>query len=341
MMTKAMKKELLKINDLSIAYNTPRGKLHAVRNVNLTVHENEVVALIGESGCGKTTLCLSIVQLDEDNAQLLNGEINYYKDGEVKILTQMSERDIKIIRWQEIALMFQASQSVFNPVIKIKEHFIDTVKAHDNGYSRKVIIDKSKNLLSKMQLDADRVLNSYAHELSGGMKQRALIALSFILDPKIVIFDEPTTALDVLTQRKIIDLLRLIKEEYDFSIIIITHDLAIAAELADKVATMYAGQIVENGKTEDIFYSPSHPYSYGLINAVPKLISDKCEGDLSSIPGSPPDLIDIENKCQFSPRCNFATEECFRDEPTIIKVGESHFVACYNYKNVPPIRRDN
>jgi peptide/nickel transport system ATP-binding protein len=191
------------------------------------------------------------------------------------------------------------------------------------------------DLLKFVQLDPGRVISAYPHELSGGMRQRALLAISLLLDPQILILDEPTTALDILTQRTIISLLRRLKEERHFTMIFISHDLAIAAELADRVATMYAGRVVEIGQTKDIFYRPRHPYTLGLIRAVPTVIGGFEE--LSSIQGSPPDLVNLPTGCKFHPRCPFATERCKQEEPELDKVGEGHFAACWHW---PEVQRD-
>jgi len=188
------------------------------------------------------------------------------------------------------------------------------------------------DLLRFVQLDPDRVINAYPHELSGGMRQRTLLAMSLLLDPQILILDEPTTALDILTQRTIIDLLRQLKEQQRFTMIFISHDLAIAAELADRVATMYAGRVVELGSVADIFYRPAHPYTLGLIRAVPTVTGGFEE--LSSIPGSPPDLIKLPSGCKFHPRCPFATERCREEEPELETVGENHQAACWHWEQV-------
>ena len=198
-------------------------------------------------------------------------------------------------------MVFQSALNAFNPVLKVWDQVWDTAKAH-NWNNRSEVRERFLELLRFVQLDPDRVIDAYAHELSGGMRQRTLLAIALLLDPQILILDEPTTALDILTQRTIIDLLRRLKEDLHFTMIFISHDLAIAAELADRVATMYAGQVVELGPVSDIFYRPRHPYSLGLIRAVPTVTG--AFEELSSIPGSPPDLINLPSGCKFHPRCN-------------------------------------
>lgn len=325
----------LKVSNLSITYKTPRGILHAVRNASFEAREKENIVFIGESGCGKTTLCTSLVGMQPINATPISGTVKYLGEDREYSILEMSDKQLSEIRWKDIAMMFQASQNAFNPVILMKEHFVDTAQSHLTGQSRKTILDKSRKLLELVRLDADRVLNSYPHELSGGMKQRALLALSFLLDPKVIIFDEPTTALDVLTQRYIIDILRDLREQFAFCMLFITHDLSIAAELADTVVTMYAGQIVEKAPVREIFRSPKHPYTAGLIQAVPTLSGT--HEDLKSIPGTTPDLVDMAAGCQFAPRCRFATELCLKDEPQLSEVGPNHVTACHHHEQIPPI----
>jgi peptide/nickel transport system ATP-binding protein len=228
-------------------------------------------------------------------------------------------------------MVFQSALNSFNPVLKVWDQILDTAKAH-NLNNRTIVREKAIDLLRFVQLDPERVINSYPHELSGGMRQRVLIALSLLLEPKILILDEPTTALDILTQRNIIELLRIIKEDMGLSMVFISHDLSLAAELADRVATMYAGAIVELGNVNDIFYRPRHPYTLGLIKAVPTVSSSFRE--LYSIPGSPPDLINLTPGCKFYPRCEYKIKDCERIEPTLVEVESGHFVACHRQKEI-------
>ncbi len=323
----------LEVSHLSVEYVTGRGRLKAVRNASFTAYEGESIVFIGESGCGKTTLCTSLVGMLPRNAIPRAGSVTYHSDTREYNILDLADNQLAAIRWKDIVMMFQASQNSFNPVILMKEHFIDTAQAHAPGWSKKAILAKSRQLLELVRLDADRVLESYPHELSGGMKQRTLIALSFLLDPKVIIFDEPTTALDVLTQRYIIDILRDLRDKFSFCMLFITHDLALAAELADVVITMYAGNIVEKGPVKEVFSNPRHPYTAGLIQAVPTLTSS--HEDLRSIPGTTPDLVDMVPGCQFAPRCQYATELCSREEPQLEEVGSNHVTACHHYKTIP------
>lgn len=321
---------LLEIENLSVHFKTERGPLKAVTDASLTINHNESVALIGESGCGKTTLATTIVDILPLNANISNGRILFKKkDGEEVDLLKISKKKLRKILWSQIAMMFQASQSSFNPVKKVRVDYLDTVKAHDSKKSDKEILERASELLKLVMLDDERVLNSFPHELSGGMKQRALLASALLLEPELIILDEPTTALDLLTQQKILYLLNDLKKEHGFSYFFITHDLGIVSELADTVMTMYAGRIIEKAPVVEFFKNPRHPYSYGLIQAIPKLSLDQEE--LSSIPGSPPDLVKESVGCPFYPRCFKRLDKCRESMPEMTPAEhEKHLFACYN-----------
>ena len=321
----------LSLRDVHIVYRSRRGLVQAVRGVDLDLRPGESLALIGESGSGKTTLGLGIMRLLVKTAQISQGEILYRRDGGETSVLALSDEALRKFRWSECSMVFQSALNAFNPVLRVWDQMLDAAKSH--GWTdRQAVRARALEILRFVQLDAERVIDSYPHELSGGMRQRVLIALALLLDPQIVILDEPTTALDILTQRTIIDLLRRMKEEQQFTMLFISHDLAIAAELADRVATMYAGKVIELGSAEDIFYRPRHPYTLGLIRAVPK-VSGSFE-ELSSIPGSPPDLIDLPSGCKFHPRCAFATDKCVQHEPALETVGPGHEAACWHWEQV-------
>ncbi len=322
--------ELLRIENLSVSFKTNRGPLKAVNDVTLSIGENESLGLIGESGSGKTTLATAIINTLPLNADVGSGKIKYQsrRFDEIDLL-KISKKKFREVLWQDIAMMFQASQSSFNPVKKIKVDFMDTFKAHNSGIDEDEVMERSKELLEMVMLDSEKVLNAYPHELSGGMKQRALLALALLLDPKLIILDEPTTALDLLTQEKVVTLLNRLKEKYKFSYLFITHDLSIVTELADTVAVMYAGKIIEKAPVEDFFRNPKHPYSVGLIQAIPRLSMTNTK--LYSIPGSPPDLIEIPVGCPFAPRCERRTEKCVEVMPPLESAGNPlHEFACWH-----------
>ncbi len=325
----------LSIEDLWVEYEVRRGHVKAVRGVTLDLRPEESLALIGESGCGKTTLGLALVRLLVKAARITEGSITYRRDDQELDVLSLNSRELRRFRWRECAMVFQSALNAFNPVLRIRDQIYDTARAH-GVTSREETNQRALELLEYVQLDPRRVINAYPHELSGGMRQRVLLAMSLLLSPQVLILDEPTTALDILTQRTIIDLLVRLKADLGFSMLFISHDLATAAELADRVATMYAGGIVELGSVNDIFYRPYHPYTLGLIHAVPTVTGDFEE--LVSIPGAPPDLIDPPDGCKFHPRCPYATERCRAEEPQLEPVaGDGHLVACFH---TDLVRRD-
>src|SRR6185503_2395838 len=290
-----MPEPVLSVRDLSIAYQARRGQVQAVRSISFDVERGEAVALIGESGSGKTTVGLGLMHLLPATAKVLGGNVLYRRHSngsaasEIEVLGLKGD-SLRQFRWHECAMVFQSALNALNPVLRISEHFADTAKAHGylSGYRQTTALkERSLQLLSMVRLDPERVWRSFPHELSGGMRQRVLIALALLLEPQLLILDEPTTALDILTQRSIMDVLKDLRQKLGFAMLFISHDLALAAELADRVATVYAGKIIEIGDVRTIFRKPYHPYTIGLINAVPTLTSDK--STLISVPGSPPD----------------------------------------------------
>jgi peptide/nickel transport system ATP-binding protein len=322
---------VLSVRGLCIEYRTAAGPVHAVSGASFDLHAAESIALIGESGSGKTTLGLGLLRLLPSSAAM-RGEVQYRRrDDKVVDVLSLPAEDMRRFRWQECAMVFQAAQNTLNPVARVWDQMLDTVRAH-RSMSRASVRERSEHLLSLVQLDPRRVLNAFPHELSGGMRQRVLIAMSLLLDPQILILDEPTTALDILTQRAIIDVLRSLREQLRFAMLFISHDLSLAAELADQVATMYAGKIVELGDVRDMFYTPKHPYTLGLIEAVPPVAGDLYE--IGSIPGGPPSLLQLPTGCSFHPRCAFARERCQVDEPPLYAAGPNHTSACHYWSEV-------
>lgn len=323
---------ILSVRDLSIDYRTRRGPVRAVRDVSFDVERGETVAIIGESGSGKTTLAISLIRLSPRAARITKGQILYANDRETVDIRTLPDDELRRFRWSECAMVFQAALNSFNPVINIWEQFGDTARAHGMK-DAKAIHARAEELLELVRLDPKRVLRSYPHELSGGTKQRVLIALSLMLQPQLIILDEPTTALDILTQRSIIDLLGDLKKKLGFSMIFISHDLSIAAELADRMITMYAGTVVERATVNDLFYRPRHPYSVGLLRAVPRVSG--AMGAVESIAGSPPDLIRLPPGCTYAPRCPFAVDACLEREPELLPVDMAdHDARCIRWKAV-------
>jgi len=319
----------LVVEDLWVEYQIERGVVQAVRGISFALAAGESLALIGESGCGKTTLGLALIRLLVKAARISKGEITYWRNNQGTDILSLTPQELRRFRWKECAMVFQSALNAFNPVLRIWDQMYDTVRAH-GGMNKSAARARAIQLLEHVQLDPKRVIDAYPHELSGGMRQRVLLAMSMLLDPQILILDEPTTALDILTQRTIIDLLRRLKQELGFAMIFISHDLATAAELADRVATMYAGNIVEMGSVDNIFYHPVHPYTLGLIRAVPTVTGEF--EDLVSIPGSPPDMVNPPSGCKFHPRCTYADARCRQQEPRLqpYQNDAAHTVACFH-----------
>ncbi|GAB5491288.1 MAG: ABC transporter ATP-binding protein [Phototrophicaceae bacterium] len=324
---------VLKVRDFSVGYRAERGVVRAVNNVSFDLHAGETLALIGESGCGKSTLTLGMLGLLPNTGSIDSGSLEYTKRDGTKIdILKLSDRQRRKFLWSECSMVFQGALNALNPVLKISAMVYDTASAH--GMGRKEAKKTALDLFEKVRLDADRVFNAYPHELSGGMRQRVLLALALLLRPQVVFMDEPTTAVDILTQRSILEVLKELRAELNFSVIFISHDLAVAAEIADTLATMYAGEIVEIGKVHDVFYNPRHAYTLSLLDAAPRLSAGSEE--LQSIPGSPPDLIAPPSGCKFHPRCRFATDQCAETPPPPQAQPDNpnHLVRCYHSEQV-------
>ncbi|MEM4005449.1 MAG: ABC transporter ATP-binding protein, partial [Desulfurococcaceae archaeon] len=277
-----------------------------------------------ESGCGKSTLAYSLIRLVPPPGKIIDGEILYRGKN---ILALDEEAFRKEIRWKEISMIFQGAINSLNPMLTIGDQIAEVFITHE-GCSRKEVYEKVKELLKWVGIDPMRA-RSYPHELSGGMKQRVMIAMALALKPKVLIADEPTTALDVIVQAQIMNLLKRIKNEFKTSIILITHDLSLIAEIADRVAIMYAGKIIEQGSSDEIFENAAHPYTRALIGSIPRLYGELKE--LTFIPGSPPDLLVPPVGCRFSPRCPYTFEPCGKEEPPKIYIGVDHYVSCWLY----------
>ncbi len=304
----------LNVEKLSTRYQTSKGEIHALEDASFSLNEGESIGIAGESACGKSTLGLSIIRMLL-GGKTISGKINL--NGES--ILDLSEQEFdKRYRWKKIAMVFQGAMNSLDPVFTIKEQFVEVLKQHRyEGNFEKVISDA----INSVSLD-ESILKKYPHELSGGMKQRVIIALALILKPKFVIADEPTTALDVLIQAQIVNLLKKLKKD-GLSIMIITHDLAILSEIADKIGIMYGGQIVEFGSSYDVFKNPKHPYTQGLLASIPTLYGNKP----TYIKGIPPSLLDPKPECRFIARCPLAMEKCKKDPPNFKT--DSGYVKCW------------
>ena len=297
----------------------------AVNDVDIQINENEIYGIAGESGCGKTTLLKTLFNEVVPPLRLVNGKICYrINDTEVDV-TKMSAEEKRKLRMNYISYIPQGSMSVFNPVLKIRGTFADFIGSHTNGKSRDEIFELAHKRIVELGLPKN-VLDVYPHQLSGGMRQRVTIALASSLNPRIMIGDEPTTALDVVVQRGVIQMLKDIQKTLKNTIILVTHDMGVHANIADRIGIMYAGKIVEEGTTEQIFAEPVHPYTQFLINSLPKF-GDKTMRE--SVPGSPPSLAHLPKGCPFHPRCPHAKEICRQQMPDFSHIDENHKVACW------------
>jgi oligopeptide/dipeptide ABC transporter ATP-binding protein len=315
---------VLDIKDLSIAYRTPGGDVRAASHVNLTINKGEVVGLCGESGSGKSTLAYGACRLLRPPAVITGGSVMYSgaRTGTVMPVDvlRMPPRDLRAIRWRDVAIVFQSAMNALNPVLRVRDQIIDAMEAHlrlpkDEAH------EKAARLLDLVGIPRER-LRSYPHELSGGMRQRVMIAMALAADPEVVIMDEPTTALDVVVQRDILAQIVELKETLGFSVLFITHDMSLLLELCDRIAVMYAGRIVELGSAADLKDAAAHPYTQGLLRSFPSLRGAR--RDLAGIPGTPPDLRDPPQGCPFIPRCGFAQPACAQVDMSLMPVPGGH-----------------
>ena len=317
----------LLVKNLKVSFATSAKELVAVRGISYQLNQGETLALVGESGCGKTVSALSILRLiEEPPGKIMSGEILF--NG--KDLLKLTKRELQVHRGKDIAMVFQDPMISMNPVLTIGEQIIETLLRH-TSLSRKEAREKSLKLLEQVEIASPKEkLDQYPHQLSGGMRQRAMIAMALSCSPRILIADEPTTALDVLIQAQILDLLKKIKNETQMSILLITHDLGVVAEIAKRVMVMYAGEIVESGPVLDLFRSPLHPYTIGLMKSIPTLKPTQGKlSKLNEIPGVVPSLSQIPSGCPFHPRCPSAETRCKTEKPKLKKIANEYSVSCW------------
>ena len=319
---------VLSLSGLTVTFDTPRGRITAARDVTLAVERGECLGVVGESGAGKSQVFLAVLGLLAANGRA-QGSARFLGTELLKLAPAALDR----VRGAGIGMVFQDPMTSLTPHLTVGGQIAEVIRRH-RGVGRAAAHATALTLLERVQVsDPERRMRQYPHELSGGMRQRVLIAMALLLDPRIIILDEPTTALDILTQRAIIDLLRELRGKLGFATIFISHDLSIAAELADRMLTMYAGRIVERATVEDLFYRPRHPYSVGLMRAVPRVSG--ALGSVASIPGSPPDLIRLPRGCSYYPRCPFHVDECLQQDPPLLRVDTpDHEAACIRWETV-------
>lgn len=325
---------ILEVRGLSVDYGVGRAALHALDNVDFVLHRGEVLGVAGESGCGKSTLAYTLTRLLRPPGVISSGQAYYHRKGSCPVdVLAMDRHALRKFRWEELAIVFQSAMNALNPVLKLAAQMDDTLRVHRPSMTSVARRDRITEVLRMVGIAADRAY-SYPHELSGGMRQRAMIAIALLVEPEIIVLDEPTTALDVVLQQEILAEILELQERLCFSVVFITHDLSLLLELADSVLVMYAGKVVEIATAGELYQKPLHPYSYGLLNSFPLLHGPRRE--LTGIPGSPPDLRRIPLGCPFHPRCAHARPECSRQVPGLSPSppamgSPEHLVSCLLY----------
>ena len=325
-----MKEKILEVKNLTTSFKTERGLMKAVDGVSFYVNKGEILGVVGESGCGKSVTSQSILRLyDEKYLVVYDGEILF--DG--KNIFDLSEKEMQSVRGKDIAMVFQDALSSLNPVFTVGNQIIEVLKLHQNMNKE----EARKHAIEMLRLvgipSPEKRIDQYPHELSGGMRQRVMIAIALSCQPKLLIADEPTTALDVTIQAQIMELIVELNEKLDMGVILITHDLSVVAETCSRVAVMYLGQIVEEADVNTIFDQPRHPYTLGLIKSIPN-VEEKRRDRLFVIEGMVPLLSQIPQGCRFRPRCPYATERCAQEMPELVPIGDTHSVRCWNYDRI-------
>lgn len=310
---KSVTDPVLTVRDVSVTYNMDRGESRVLDDVSIDIQRGEALGIVGESGSGKSMFASSLIDAVEDPGVVQGSVIYHPTEGSPVDVLSLDKEELRGLRWEEIAMVMQAAQSGFNPTMTIRGHFLETIQAHGEDVDDRIAY--GRDLLSDMYMDPERVLDAYPKDLSGGMKQRALIALGLVLEPDVLILDEPTGALDLLMQRSIVAVLKQLQDKYEWTMIFITHDLPLVSDVSDRLAVMYAHKLVELRQTEDLLNDPVHPYTRALLTAVPNIYADY--ETMKPIPGSSPDPVNVPGGCSYHPRCPIAQEECKQHEPDL------------------------
>jgi len=313
---------LLDVKGLKMYYSVSSGLVRAVDDVSFELEKGVSLGFVGESGCGKSSLALTVLRILPSNAKIVGGEVLFDGEDILKLPEDVLRRKV---RWKKISIVFQGAMSALNPIIKVGDQIAEAITIHED-VKKSEAIERAGKLLSLVGMDPSRV-NSYPFELSGGMKQRAMIAMALALNPKILIADEPTTALDVIVQAQTLKLIKGLQEKLDLSLILISHDVSAIAEVCDRVAVMYAGKIVEHGSAVEIYKNPLHPYTRGLLSSVLSVKGKRKR--LRGIPGVPPNLVNPPSGCRFNPRCPYMMDKCKERSPELSEVLADHYVACF------------
>jgi peptide/nickel transport system ATP-binding protein len=314
---------VLEVENLTMHYTTRKGPVYAVDNVNFSLARGGSLGLVGESGCGKTSIAISLLKLLPENAEILNGAIRINGSDVVPI----SETEMRKFRWKNISMVFQAAMNSLNPVYTVEDQILEAMHQHIPNMLESEMKSRIDGLFELVGLDPS-FKDQYPHQYSGGMRQRAVIAMALSCDPDLIIADEPTTALDVIVQDALLKQIKIVQEKVDMAMIYISHDIAVIAEVSERVGVMYAGKMAEVASTEAIFHRPIHPYTMGLMSSFPSIAGEKKE--LVMLPGEPPDLLAPPPGCRFHPRCPYATEICQEEEPEFKDHDGGHFAACWH-----------
>lgn len=327
--------KLLEVNNLKTHFHTEKGQVTAVDSIHFTVHEGETVGVVGESGCGKSVTAESILRLLDEKSTHYEGEILY----QGKNLLGFSTAEMQKVRGNEISMIFQDPMSSLNPVYTVGNQIVEAIMLHQD-VSKKAAYEKAIEMLRLTGIPApEKRVHEYPHELSGGMRQRVMIAMALSCKPKLLIADEPTTALDVTTQSQILDLINDLKEEFNMGTVLITHDLGVVAEVCTKVIVMYLGQVIEESDVQTLFRTPYHPYTQGLLKSIPQLTGDRNK-KLHVIEGKVPTLHQIPKGCRFAPRCAFADKQCLEHMPELESTEDNHRIRCWHYKEIQNTRKE-
>jgi len=332
MMKEEKQKNLVEIRELNVVYQTRVGPVSAIDDISMDIFQGEILGLVGESGCGKSTFGKALMRMLPDSAKI-DGKINF--DGE-DVLSYNQEQ-LRDFRGRRISMIFQDPMTSLNPVQRIGDHLIETISVHEPDVKKKSAMTRIRTLIERLGIQKERV-DDYPHQLSGGMRQRVMIGLGLLLNPHLILADEATTSLDVIVEAKLLDQLREIRDEFGVSILVITHNIALVAELADRIAVMYAGRMAEIGSVYKVFDEPLHPYTQGLLQSVPNIKLDERE-TLYKMPGEPPNLTFPPSGCRFHPRCPEALPICTSHAPSLLPVRENQLVNCWLYQDHPEKER--
>ena len=318
--------KILEVKNLDVCFFTEEGKLPAIDNLSLSIRAGETLGVVGESGCGKSMTALSIMRLISSPGKITNGEVLFKGQDLIKL----SDKEIRRVRGNNIAMIFQEPMTSLNPVATIGNQIVEAIRTHNKEISKKEATEKAIEMLKLVKIPLpEKRINEYPHQLSGGMRQRVMIAMALSCNPELLICDEPTTALDVTIQAQILKLINQLKKEVNSSVIMITHDMGVISQITDNVIVMYAGQVVEYTSTKELFNAPLHPYTNGLINSIPKL--DEEQEELEVIDGMVPMLSELPKGCLFNPRCKYAKDICREKRPNLIDIKDNHKVRCFKY----------